>query len=187
MKNVKIFRSLAISIAVIVCLALINGFAAAARLAAPPTYVQVHIFQLDGGSIHEDGGTPAACNTPDNQDKWGCTAFYMPPTPQAPPATVALYPFGSVAAPTLSLDNEYLKDVIPAEMIVSIAPTAALQAQAIAARSVGWHNSGNLDNSTNDQVFVPYAFEFLRKGFQTEYNPMTPSPNLSDCTVFSSG
>lgn len=163
MGNSKLLKSLVASVLIVSSLVTIYGLAAASRPASPPSTIQVEMNALTegGGSIITLGGTPATCSTPDNQVRWGCTAFYQPTINSTPPpATVVAYPYGSTAAPQVALESDYLKNVVPAEMSVSIAPQAALEAQAIAARSYAWNKIGDLNNSTSRQVFVPYRFEF---------------------------
>ncbi len=186
MRRSKIVPSLIVSISIVISLGAIYGLAAASAPASPPSTIQVEMFHLDGGLIVTIGNTPAACNTPINQNRMGCTAFYQPTnvlTP--PPATVVAYPYGSTAAPDLSFDDEYLKNVVPLEMSVDIAPPAALQAQAIAARSYAWKKVGNLNNSIGSQHFVPYYYEFLRvvQGDAAHNPTTTPTAALSNCSL----
>ncbi|MBI4674624.1 MAG: hypothetical protein HY741_23515 [Chloroflexi bacterium] len=191
MQNHKLFKSLGAAICFVISLAAVYGLAAASRPATPPTTIQVNMYKLveGGGAPIYVNDTPAACSITDNRDKWGCTAFYQPTNASTPlRATVVPYPYGSTAAPQISFENDYLKNVVPGEMEASIAPSVALQAQAIAARSYGWNKSGDLDNSTNRQLFVPYRFEYLRvEGGDTGHNPTTtPTPNVSNCASISS-
>jgi len=76
-----------------------------------------------------------------------------------------------------------LLDVVPKEISVEAFHPTAIQAQAIAARSYAyWHiNRGStINNSTQFQVFVPYAFEALPSATFPD-NPSNPciSSNLN--------
>jgi len=147
------------------------------------------MYRLEqNGKIYERDNVRFACATPDNRESWGCTAFYARRTPAV---TVVPYPYGSTPAPDVAFETDYLKNVVPQEMRGG-APQTALQAQAVAARSYAMYQVTQtpvsprpFNNSAENQVFVPYRFEFLRvEGGDQGHNPATtPTPNVSNCTT----
>lgn len=140
--------------------------------ATPPAQLQVTMYRLNSsGSIYQPGGTKYPC--PDSQNSWGCTAFDSGQT-LGHAVTIVSYPYGNTPEPMVSLETGYLKNVVPEEMSIDLAPSSALEAQVIAARSYGWNKSGDLNNSAQRQVYVPYRFEFLRvEGGDTAHNNRT--------------
>ena len=117
------------------------------------------------------GNTNIACQLNPPDKNWGCTWFdqFRYPSDQVRP-----YPYTNNPA-TVSIETDYLLDVVPREMPVDPFHPTAIQAQAVAARSYAyWHirQGSTINNSTQFQVFVPYAFEAL--------NPTTFPDNPSD-------
>ena len=145
-----------------------------AVLSRPPSQsdttivVQMYILFDDGsstGSLCYEGSTD-----------YGCTAFDRD---HYPPAQVRPYLYKANPA-TVSIEDDYLLDVVPREMGPSGHHPLALRAQAIAARTYAycaihaWEQQGGegegtywgnclreIDNSNSFQVFVPYHFDTL--------------------------
>jgi len=120
--------------------------ASAAYPFTPPSSVTVRMYRLDYPS---GANTNVLCSSGDTS--YGCTAIPS-----------AHYPYAD-SLPTVSIENDYLLDVVPREMGTYYHPTA-LQAQAIAARTYAyWHidQGSTINNSNQFQVFVPYYFESL--------------------------
>jgi hypothetical protein len=83
----------------------------------------------------------------------------------------------------VSIENNYLLDVIPQEMNPATFHPNAVYAQAIAARTFAYYHIyyvSTINNSTAFQVFVPYKFESLFPATDPN-NPNTPcaSTNLN--------
>ncbi len=119
-----------------------------------PSQISVTMYHLDlefGGEIKQP---PTLCEWLERADGCGEAGTQYP------------YP-NSIAV--VDVENDYLLDVLPREMSVieNHPPTLqALQAQAIAARSVGaWKFAlnNNVNNSIDYQVFIPYAYEYHNK------------------------
>ncbi|MBK7201924.1 SpoIID/LytB domain-containing protein [Candidatus Amarolinea dominans] len=116
----------------------------------PPTNITVRMYRLFSGG----GSTGILCSS--NDTSYGCTAFVGD--------SGHAYPYGTNNPITIPIETDYLLDVVPSEVSVEAFHPTAIQAQAIAARSYAyWHiNQGStINNSTQFQVFVPYAFEVL--------------------------
>ena len=84
---------------------------------------------------------------------------------------------------SLALEADYLLDVVPQEMNPSAFHSAAIAAQAVAARTYVYHQiyyAIDVNNSTQHQVFLPYRFESLNPAADPD-NPANPcaSTNLS--------
>lgn len=117
---------------------------------SPPSQITVWMYRLTGaGGIQPP---PTLCSSGDAS--FGCTAF-------AGDSDHA-YPYAANPV-TISIETDYLLDVVPQEMGTYYHPIA-LQAQAIAARSYAYwhiHRGSTINNSTQFQAFIPYKFESL--------------------------
>jgi uncharacterized repeat protein (TIGR01451 family) len=111
----------------------------------PPDYITVWVYHLeDDGSLHPDDHL---CSYGDTF--YGCTFYFMPGYP---------YSMNPIA---ISIEDDYLLDVVPSEL-PPIYHLTALRAQAIAARSYAYYHIlhiGAVDNSTDYQLFIPFAYE----------------------------
>lgn len=126
----------------------------------PPSQVTVHMYGLEypGGARWTDpnNGSYHLCSSDDTF--YGCTFFDEEHYGQ----NARSYPYATNPV-TVSIENDYLLDVVPQEMGTYYHPTA-IEAQAIAARTYAyWHiNQGStINDSTQFQVFIPYKFESL--------------------------
>ena len=84
------------------------------------------------------------------------------------------YPYATNPV-TIPIETDYLLDVIPREISVAAFHPTSIQAQAIAARTFVYIHiraGSQINNSTEFQVFVPYAFDAL--------NPAVNPNNRSD-------
>ena len=122
----------------------------------PPGSITVTMHRL----FYPGGGRRAIPCTIDPPDvKWGCTWFDEDHHPQ----DIHPYPYTSNPI-TVSIETDYLLDVVPQELGTYYHPTA-LHAQAIAARSYAYYkidNGFDMDNSSSgNQAFIPYKFEGL--------------------------
>jgi Stage II sporulation protein len=129
----------------------------------PPSQIVVHIYRLTypSGALWTDpnDGSHHTCSSSDKY--FGCTEFdsdssrYLPDQQRS-------YPY-STNPVTMSIESDYLLDVVPQEMATYYHPTA-IQAQAIAARTYAFYHidqESTINNSTQFQVFIPYKFEGL--------------------------
>jgi hypothetical protein len=110
-----------------------------------PTEITVRMFKLTASGA----STGQPCLP-------GDTAFGCGPGGNAP------YPY-LTSTITVSLQNDYLLDVVPQEMGLFYHPNA-LQAQAVAARTYALNNILNkraINNSISFQAFIPGKFESL--------------------------
>lgn len=115
---------------------------------SPPSSITIWVYHLRGdGSID-----PSYTLCFPGDASYGCTAI-----------SSRSYPYTTNPA-TIPIETDYLLDVVPKEVSVEAFHPTAIQAQAIAARSYAyWHirQGSAINNSTQFQVFVPYAFEAL--------------------------
>jgi hypothetical protein len=148
---------------------------AAPLLYTPPGLITLAMHRLShpGGG---DLGIPCTIAPPD--PKWGCTWFdedyYQSP--------VRSYPYATNPV-TVSIESDYLLDVVPQEMATYYHPTA-IKAQAIVARTYVYYHidqGSTINNSTQFQAFIPYKFEGLTPANDPD-NPTTPcaSSNLNN-------
>ncbi len=145
-------------------------------------YIQVTMYPLrEDGSRDTDQEEPLCRpddpSTPQNEAdiRYGCTAFDRD---HYPPDQVRPYPYPTNPA-IVSVEDDYLLDVVPREMGPQEFHPLALRAQAIAARTYAYctihaweqYGEGNslywgnclrqVNNSNSFQVFVPYYFDRL--------------------------
>ncbi len=149
---------------------LARGFAAPISSFTPPTNITVRMYRLLSGG----GSTGILCSS--NDTSYGCTALVGDSS--------HAYPYGTNNPVTIPIETDYLLDVVPKEVSVEAFHPTAIQAQAIAARSYAyWHirQGSTINNSTQFQVFVPYAFEALPSAIFPD-NPGNPcaSGNLNN-------
>ena len=167
---------------------LLGSFTLLSTAESPSSYtpeaymtIGVRMYELD-----QYGGYAASTPTPCSygNTKWGCTAFCDNDMAVCQPGGLVVtprpYPYLS-SQPTVPVENDYIVDVVPQEMSAS-SPLAALEAQAIAARSFAQYYNENppipptqqlYNNSGSSyQVFVPYKFDSL--------NPLTILNNPGD-------
>jgi len=196
MSTLKIYVG-AIAVLIILVIGTQGGDNISSVSYTPPTAIPVRMYRLDAnGNIYYQVGTPFPCATPDNQRRWGCTAFDQDNTRNLPtPVTPVPYPYGATPVPNVALESDYLPDVVAEEMPIDAFHPLALQVQAITSRSYAAYKNlapGSstptptpMDNSTANQAFIPYRFEFLRaEGGDYAHNPTTtPTPNPLDCTT----
>lgn len=126
-----------------------------------PSEITVYMYRLNSdGSKYQPEEPCSSGNT-----NWGCTAFdkdHYPPEQRRP------YPYATNPV-TVSIESDYLLDVVPQEMNPGLFHPTALRAQAIAARSFAYwhiHQGSNINNSIQFQAFIPYKFESLNSGEQ---------------------
>jgi len=149
--------------------------------------VQMYALDPDSGAILDTEAPSCRVDdpsTPQNEadDRYGCTAFDRD---HYPPDQVHPYPY--ITNPvTVSIEGDYLLDVVPREMGPSGHHPLALRAQAIVARTYAycaihageqqgeegeggpyWGNClREINNSNSFQVFVPYHFDTLTSADQ---------------------
>lgn len=140
----------------LIFVALISFFILTTNALATPNYIPpqdltISIYRLlDNGSLYTDlFGNPYLCQT---GDSWrGCTADTN-------------YPFQGPNPKTISINNEYLINVVPSEISIEAFHQRSIEAQAIAARSyIYWHlwKNHSINNSTNFQAYIPNTFQTL--------------------------
>lgn len=139
---------------------------------APPTNITVRMYRLFGGG----GSTGILCSS--NDTSYGCTAFVGDSS--------HAYPYGFNNPVTIPIETDYLLDVVPKEVSPEAFHPTAIQAHAIAARSYAYwhlHQGSTINNSTQFQAFVPYAFDALPSAALPNFpdNPSNPcaSSNLN--------
>lgn len=150
-----------------------------AQLEEPYLDVTVKMYPLTAsGGIDTSNSEEPLCqmdnpSTEQNEadTRWGCTAY--------PGDETLAYPY-STNPTTVSIETDYLLDVIPREMGTAGHHDLGLQAQAIAARTYAycairysqgldsWNNCNReINNSNTFQVFVPHYFDTLSADDQT--------------------
>lgn len=131
-----------------------------------PTQVYVTMLRLDirNGAPLENPITNEYIKCLLEDFAYGCTELYGV-------SATEYYPYGNNNPVMVDVESDYLPNVLPREMDVRGNPATrvALQAQALAARSIAdWKYHANyvnygynyIDNSTNNQVFVPYSYKY---------------------------
>lgn len=150
----------------------------------PSSNITLRVYRLESSGarwVNPVTGAYHLCSS--NDTYYGCTAFcddYSSPICER--SHRIGYPYSQNPI-TIPIESDYLLDVVPKEISVEAFHPTAIQAQAIAARSYAyWHiNRGStINNSTQFQVFVPYAFEALPSATFPD-NPSNPciSSNLN--------
>jgi len=158
---------LSVTVPILVCLAFLFQKVAAAPSAVftPPTSITVEMYRLD------DYGASTGVLCTNGDTAYGCTV-----TPARP------YPYATNPV-NISIETDYLLDVVPQEMNPSVCHAVGVQAQAIAVRTYAYfhiHYGSTINNSTEFQVFIPYRFESLTPATDPN-NPADPcaSSNLN--------
>jgi hypothetical protein len=124
----------------------------------PPSEITVKMYLLEnsGDKVQPE----QTCQYGDLE--FGCTAS----------SSIGSYPFEEDIVTVLlegeAANDRYLLDVVPREMSPSTHLPAAIQAQAVAARTFAYWNvrfdsviPGAIDNSNAYQVFVPYTYDLF--------------------------
>jgi hypothetical protein len=138
----------------------------------PEAFIPVEMFALN-----KDGAARKAfsCGQENSQLYYGCTAFCRDDDPEADrkchKERILPYPYESDPAPRVSVENDYLPDVLSQEMGPSY-ENSALRAGAIVMRSFGLQQFEELNfqglllnNSTRYQTFIPYRFNTFNPEF----------------------
>jgi len=162
------FKKTARGLLIVPLLALFASGAVGAPAAqfTPPANITVTMYELisPSGDLPED---PVACTY--GNESWGCTAIPNDPT----------YAYTYTTNPvTVSIESDYLLDVVPQEMSPGMFHPTAIQAQAIAARTYAYfhiHSNSTINNSANFQVFLPYKFESFSSAYQQIIRDATAS------------
>jgi len=172
----KALLLLAICLAILTALLLTFLFGnkeIAAQANAVPEEITVTMYTLNQKGGIDWTQEVTLCQITD--DRYGCTAF---------PGEGTEYPYPYATNPvTVSIEADYLLDVVPREMGPSGHHPLALRAQAIAARTYAycaihaWEQQGEggnywgnclreINNSNSFQVFIPYHFDTLTQADQ---------------------
>lgn len=146
---------------------------------SPPSQISIRMYWLTASGARREPYTLCASG----HTQWGCTAFCNEPGYPCEGSQTRAYPYATNPV-TVPIETDYLLDVVPKEVSVEAFHPAAIQAQAIAARSYAyWHirQGSAINNSTQFQVFVPYALEALPSTTFPD-NPSNPcaSGNLNN-------
>ncbi|MBN1919802.1 MAG: hypothetical protein JW892_01045 [Anaerolineae bacterium] len=124
----------------------------------PPAEITLHVYQLTLGGARRQPYT--LCEP--GSTAWGCTVFCD--ETDFPCVRTVTHPYPYAANPiTISIESDYLLDVVPLEMGTYYHATALI-AQAAAARSYAYrviYDGRAVNNSTAFQAFIPYKFESL--------------------------
>jgi len=126
---------------------------------SPPSQISVWLYWLTASGARREPYTLCASG----HTTWGCTAFCNESGYPCERSQTRAYPYSTNPA-TISIETDYLLNVVPREMSIDAFHPTAIQAQAIAARSYAyWHirQGSTINNSSQFQVFVPYFFEAL--------------------------
>lgn len=145
---------------------------------SPPSQISVWLYWLTASGARREPYTLCASG----HTTWGCTAFCNESGYPCERSQTRAYPYSTNPA-TISIETDYLLNVVPREMSIDAFHPTAIQAQAIAARSYAyWHirQGSTINNSSQFQVFVPYFFEALPPASFPD-NPTNPcaSSNLN--------
>jgi hypothetical protein len=137
---------------------------------AAPLFLESSV-QLDMYRLDVNGASLGVLCVPSVDTARGCTAF--------PGNNNYAYPYDS-SSPTVSIETDYLLDVIAKEMNPDpYSEPAALYAQALASRSFVQYYINNppelgdppdepFNNSNKYQVFIPYQFEYSTPSAQQQ-------------------
>ena len=128
------------------------------RAYVTPSEITVIMYRLTASGAPR---TPYTLCTPETDTAFGCTAFCSEAGYGCPLDDIIPYPYDSSTI-TISLETDYLPDVVPRELGVWYDPVA-LEVQAVAARSYAlWHwvNEYPYNNSIWYQAFIPLTFEW---------------------------
>ena len=128
----------------------------------PFTNITVKMYEL-----FPNGARKATLCSPGNEH-WGCTAYCNDYGSDVCTSPVIAYPFTgnpvTVEIEGTTVDNRYLRDVVPQEMGPAAYHPTAIQAQAIAARSFAYYHirqGSSINNSTQYQAFIPRKYDTL--------------------------
>lgn len=141
----------------------------APQIYTSPTEIYVRFWWLQNDGTRD----PSNIECSSGHTAYGCSAY-----------TGLYFPYDTNPA-LVSVENDYLLDVVPRETDPRFYHPLAESAQAIAARSFAyyWHNQGyNLWNAAdhfNGQVFVPYTFEYWLGNFPDNPDAPCTSGNLN--------
>lgn len=142
--------------------------ASPAQQAALPTLITVKMFQLSEADSSSLGIQCSAANG--NLRAYGCSWDGN-----------INYPYTTNPI-TISIEDDYLLDVVPRELNPEQGyARVAIQAQAIAARTYAYNKIAaglEINNSTANQVFVPFYFD--RLGLDEDASLNNPLPTNSD-------
>jgi len=132
-----------------------------------PSTITVTMYQL----ANDGSSTDRLCSPANNNlNLHGCSDDRMHD-----------YPYKSSVV-EVDIEKDYLLDVVPRESDPAEIHPTAVQAQAVAARSYAYWHSDNpnpnrpINNSTEFQVFIPYAFERTSRAAGSPFN----APNDPD-------
>ncbi len=126
--------------------------------------------QLSVTVLHLDNTFGTPLNDPKHPNQlWKCTSNDSDFGCVEPNSDRKKYPYGNSNPASVPVETDYLLNVLPREMDIVFYPASgALWAQALAARSFAdwaYHikNANYIDNSTNNQIFVPHSFEYYTR------------------------
>ena len=143
-------------------LVFVSSFPVSAQTYTPPTQITVKMYALnsDGNITTATSGDQRLCSTTPKDLRFGCTAF--------PNDSSRAYPFNfnpvTVQIEGTTVENRYLRDVLPREISVAAFHPNSIRTQAIAARTYAyWHirQGSTINNSISFQAFVPRQYEML--------------------------
>lgn len=152
-------------------------FPAGAQSYTPPTQITVTMYALnsDGNITTAISGDLRRCSTTPRDLRFGCTVF--------PNDSSRAYPFNSnpvtVQIEGTTVENRYLRDVLPKEISVTAFHSTAIRTQAIAARTYAyWHirQGSTINNSISFQAFVPRQYDALSVAEKSTIDTALQSP-----------
>lgn len=150
---------------------------AGAQSYTPPTQITVTMYALnsDGNITTATSGDQRRCSITPRDLRFGCTAF--------PNDSSRAYPFNAnpitVQIEGTTVENRYLRDVLPREISVAAFHPTAIRVQAIAARTYAyWHirQGSTINNSISFQAFVPRQYDLLSGSEKSTVDTALQSP-----------
>lgn len=150
---------------------------AGAQSYTPPTQITVTMYALNsnGNITTATSGDQRRCSISPRDLRFGCTAF--------PNDSSRAYPFNSnpvtVQIEGTTVENRYLRDVLPKEISVAAFHSTAIRTQAIAARTYAyWHirQGSTINNSIGFQAFVPRQYDALSVAEKSTIDTALQSP-----------
>ncbi len=159
-----------------ICSCIVEPYPTKAQGFTAPTQITVEMYALDEFGSTDITNQTLRCKSTLTETRFGCTVFsensVFPFPFTTNPITVDIhgtmageYPYDTAS----KTYNRYLLDVVPHELGIQLGsqgnkPSAAVEAQTIAARTYAYHRVNyaiTVYNSDTSQVYIPFTFDLL--------------------------